>query len=336
MKRADRSGEEVPVQTKVLKFSEDRWRIVVEAPHPLPVEGPNPHHQGIRHALLRPYEKVTQQGNPIVGSVQYHLTQLPHEEFPRVLFSVATREESSPNEPPLLPGNIFLFPGIPADQEMHQGETTGQIHHVSVREKDDDRVQAYSNVRADDDQDGEQTIRVKQTEGVEEYPSMVHLCQLWVHHPDALDPAGLADAEISPAGIKSAIDREALSPDPTVENHGCDSLEIDPAIKETDHFLWAGFVLADQLPTEDQGLALADFLLRNVAPGAKKAPTPNLEYDSDVFFKFKAIDLSAVGSDAKYRYLVSLKGIVPGSMNTPVSFAAFPHPRPVKELYGLD
>lgn len=90
-------------------------------------------HRGFDHALLRPYEKFNRTGKPHVGSVQYHFIDLPGEQWPRVHFAAAIRKQTSPNDPALLPGNVFIFPGISGDQLHRRDGETFDVHHCSKR-----------------------------------------------------------------------------------------------------------------------------------------------------------------------------------------------------------
>lgn len=318
--RHSKTSSEVQAHQGILRTSTGRHHLVVEVPSPLPLRDDIPVHTGLDHALLRPYEKVARHGNPITGSVQYHLTRILGEFWPRVLFAVTVREEGPQTDPRLLPGNVFIFPGFEAGRKHHIHGRRFFIHHLSIREKSNSQVEVYAHARR---ADGAGTERPGEPRPIEGSDSMIHVGQLWIKRREALDQAGLAFAPLTFGGTRSMEDRKEFFPNPLVRNHGLHDLQYDSEIVQHPNYLWVGFFLSRVFPSEDQQRALTYLLHMEVPRKTSKPPAPDFDEQTEVFWKSAATDLSRLGASCEYRYLFAIFGIVPGQMNTDTSLAAF-------------
>lgn len=310
------------VRTEILRAPSNRYWIQVTPPGHSLLEEPI---RGYEHSLLRPYEKVATLGAPIVGSVQYQFVHLPVLHRPSVLFSTAVRTSSPPNEPRLLPGNLFVFPGIRYDRLHSRAEVSGHVHHISVRELHDRRIEVYVNSRAAEDPD--EPVRQGRTEQISAKSALLHIAQVYLRDRLALDDVGVAMEPLSDGAGTSMKARGRFSPDPFIENHPFLRIPENPALAIRPHYLWCGLFLATAPPTDQLVHSALKLFLHDIRIAA-------IEYDAEYDGPFNAhasiVDFSSFAENALYRYLVTLTAIVPGDLKSSTGLVAFP-----RELHFL-
>lgn len=313
--------DSLEVRTEIIQVdAADRYFVAVTPAGQSVLDNPI---RGFEHALLRPYEKVSVLGAPIVGSVQYQFVHLPVLPKPSVLFSTAVRPAKQVTDPRLLPGSLFIFPGIRYQRTHSRSDFSGYIHHLSVRELPGRRIEVYVNSRSTDDPT--EPVRKGRAEKVSPEAGFLHIGQIFLRDRLALDDLGVAMERLSDGAVASMKVRGSFSPDPFVENHPLLRIPENPALATRPHLLWSGLFLARAPPSDELIQSALKFFLHDVRIAA-------VDYDEDYDGPFHAhasvVDFSSFADSAIYRYLVTLTAIIPGGLKSSTGLVAFPKELP--------
>lgn len=309
------------VETRIEKSAVGNDWLVVEAPSPQPVGFPQ--HRGFTHALTRPYQMVGTTGNPTVGAIQYYFTRIPEKPFPSVLFSTAIRRSSAPNDPRLLPGNLFIFPGIRFSRPHHKEDLTGFIHHISIRETTNRRLEVYANVNPQDSSP-DNRVRFGRRQSLSKDPGLAQVALLLMKDATALDDVGLAMERMTPGAQKAMLERGILSPDPKISNHTYAPLPDNGELAKVPNYLWCGLFLATKPPSRELAQRILWFYLRRLPKSGLKSVKPYDDYEGSFHPQMTVMDLRPVGASCDYPYLICIKCIAPGIMEKTTGMVAAP------------
>lgn len=324
---------DVPVHKAIVRTGDGQYWMTIEAPAPYPywVGGRPPASRSFTNALLRPYEKFLTTGNPVVGLVQYYMAARNVGGTPRVLLATSVRDHPTHlEEPQLLPGSLFLFPGYGQEGLSGPPGEGVQPHHISIREAEGRRILSYTHGILDD---GEEVIRAGSDEEVPEGdpPPILHVASMRVDAPRMLDPAGFAYAHVPEWLVEAREDEDDFFPDLRVRNHWWDDMERDPNLMEGPHHLWMTAFLTPRLLERREIDRIVRFLLG--VEQLRGWPEVELweDYDGDVSFRTAYMDLGRLGIDAEYRYVLLLRGLVPGGLPGGVTLFGSAAPVPVSD-----
>lgn len=311
----DGGGVEADVQ--IVRTSE-RELFVVTAPSPYTVYSGNeaPLNRGTGNALLRPYEQLLEHGKPDVGRVQYYMVRIGDDI--RTLFALSLCDHnSSLRSPHLLPGRIFLYPGFGQEGAIHgaSGERVTP-HHITIRETAGGIVSYMTARRADGSKFRSPTVRELPVPG-----SILHVASARVSGPRFLEPAGIAAAPIRPHVRRARAGKDFL-PQNLVQNHWLDDIEAPKELTEGAHHLWMIIVLTEERPRDEDLVRTIRWLKFTESRNGKEI-VPR-DYDGNTSFSATGVDLHALGIKSRYRHLVTIRGIVPGSIPSGTFMFAFP------------
>jgi len=286
--------------------------------------------QGVDHALTRPYEIVTQTGKPVVGAVPYHILHLPGDTWPRVLLGTALRPTTS-QDPTHRPGDVFVFQGIHADHLFSRRGEHLEVHHLCVRETNDNDIWAYTHANpvGQDTRSGpvrdEQRPSSQRTRRWSTSPSCGSAtARSWTRPVSRW----LASATTPSHRCKPA----ASSLAPLIRNHSLDCLPVDDQLYDCPNHLWVGLFLSQQQPSEQRKEALVRLYHGEGFIDNLEHVEPIPDDPGDVAIRESTIDLAGAGSPAPYRHLVGLTGIVAGRLSHDPTLVCRALPLPVDEL----
>lgn len=285
----------------------------------------------IKHVLFRPFHDWIASGNVRLGTIAYVLGEIESVPRPKVLYAVSMAPHpASLRDPRLLPGTLCLFPGYAGSQMVSADGTVSRLHHVTVRETAAGRIEAYYHGLTASD---ESLRRPRNILVDEDTAHHLHVLTAWFGNPDNFASAGTGRVPLPPVRLRGAIPR-GIGPEPQIlALH--DSVRIPHEQSGVSSHFYSAFLLARELPTKatisELFRTLKDYETGTSAPGQGTSYTGPIELSA------QSIDLQAAmpASDRRvgnplYRYLLHVRGILPGRVGGKFAMAAFPSQIPTR------